>query len=236
MIDDPGDFGAVPAADPIDLLDKRPVLPCQPGVQAEALVEALEVGHGHAGIEVVGARGEKIAAAFGRLAGHERVDLRVEERPAQALEQRFDRFPWSHGEARAVPGRLPGCVQQLLERALQHELARADRPVRSRIDPEQLRVAANLGEDWRRRGRVQGPRAGMVDENLLDDLAHVERVSVPLIVVDISAGERRLVQVPRQDLLLRRQGLEAIRVILHHRRVVDLFEEESSSHQICIVS
>ena len=44
-----------------------------------------------------------------------------------------------------------------------------------------------------------------VRQDLLEHLAHLERVPVALVVVDVAAGERRLVEVPGQDLLIQRQ-------------------------------
>ena len=48
-------------------------------------------------------------------------------------------------------------------------------------------------------------RGRMVREDLFEDLAHLERVAVALVVVDVAAGERRLIEVPGQDLLVERQ-------------------------------
>ena len=45
-----------------------------------------------------------------------------------------------------------------------------------------------------------------------------------LVVVDVPAGERRLVQVPDQHLLLQGQVGESIGVELHDRRVADPFQ------------
>ena len=53
--DDRGDLGVVAAADLVDLLDQLAVPLDQPRVQAVLLGEALQVGHRHAGIQVVGA-------------------------------------------------------------------------------------------------------------------------------------------------------------------------------------
>ena len=75
-----------------------------------------------------------------------------------------------------------------------------------------------------------------VRQDLFEDLAHLERVPVALVVVDVAAGERRLVEVPRQNLLVERQRVESVRVVLHDGGVVDLFEQVRAFHQISIFS
>ena len=50
-------------------------------------------------------------------------------------------------------------------------------------------------------------------------------VRVPLVVEDVAAGERRLVQVPDERLLLQRQRLKAVGVQLHDGRIVDALEQ-----------
>ena len=62
-------------------------------------------------------------------------------------------------------------------------------------------------------------------DDLLEDVAHLERVAVLLIDEDVAAGERRLVEMPDQRLLLQRQRREAVRVELHDRRIVDALEQ-----------
>src|SRR5262249_33280606 len=56
MADDPRDGGAISSADSIYLLDQAPSGFDETGIETVSLVEALEVGHRDAGIEVVGAR------------------------------------------------------------------------------------------------------------------------------------------------------------------------------------
>ena len=46
-----------------------------------------------------------------------------------------------------------------------------------------------------------------------------------LVVVDVAAGDGGLIQMPDERLLAQRQRLEAVRIDLHHRRVVDGLEE-----------
>ena len=75
-----------------------------------------------------------------------------------------------------------------------------------------------------------------VRDDLLDDLAHLERVPVALVVVDVAAGERGLIEMPGEDLLVERQRIEPIRVVLHDGRIVDLFEQVTAFHQSSIFS
>ena len=76
-----------------------------------------------------------------------------------------------------------------LRRALQHELARGQVVVGTVVDPEQLGVALDLGE----RRRVDALR---MRDDLLEDAAHLERVAMLLVVEDVAAGDRRLVEMP----------------------------------------
>ena len=46
-----------------------------------------------------------------------------------------------------------------------------------------------------------------------------------LVVIDVAAGQRRLVQMPDERLLAERQLVEAVRIQLHDRSVVDLLEK-----------
>ncbi len=85
--------------------------------------------------------------------------------------------------------------RERLGRARQHELARRQVVERAGVDPEQLRVALDLGQ----RGRID---AGRVRTIALEHVAHLEAVRVALVVEDVAARERRLVQVPGQDLLV----------------------------------
>ena len=101
--------------------------------------------------------------------------------------------------------------------------------MRARVDPEQLRVAADLRQR-------RGIDAGRVRDDFFQQLAHLERRAVALVVVDVAAGKRGLVQVPGKDLLVSRQRFKPVRVALHHRGVVDLFEQVLSFHQSSIFS
>ena len=80
-----------------------------------------------------------------------------------------------------------------------------------------------------------------VREDLLEHVAHLEVVRVSLVVVDVAPGERGLVQVPDQDLLIERQRVEAVRVDLRDRRFVHPLEQvfavrplRSATSPVCI--
>ena len=73
-------------------------------------------------------------------------------------------------------------------------------------------------------------------QDLFEDLAHLERVAVALVVIDVPPGQRRLIQMPAQDLLVQRQCLKTVRVILHDRGVVYLLQKVPAFHQISIFS
>ena len=103
-------------------------------------------------------------------------------------------------------------------RAREHELARGEVVVRAGVDPEQLRVALDLGAR-------RGVDAVGVREDRLEHVAHLEVVRVSLVVEDVAPGERRLVQMPDERLLPERQRAETVGVELHDRRLVDLLEE-----------
>ena len=76
----------------------------------------------------------------------------------------------------APPSRPPGGRgRKRLGRALQDELARRQVVVGAAVEPEQLRVALDLGQ----RRRVD---AVSVREDLLEHVAHLEVVRVPLVV------------------------------------------------------
>ena len=55
--------------------------------------------------------------------------------------------------------------------------------------------------------------------------AHFEGVAMPLVVVDVAAGDCGLIEMPDQRLLAKRQLVEAVRIDLHHRRIVNRLEE-----------
>ena len=99
-----------------------------------------------------------------------------------------------------------------------HELARGEVVVGTVVQPEQLRVAL----DFRQRRGVDALRVG---DDLLDHMAHLERVAMFLVDEDVAAGQRGLVEVIDQRLLLERQGRKAVRIQLHDGRIVDALEQ-----------
>ena len=69
-------------------------------------------------------------------------------------------------------------------------------------------------------------------DDLLDHVAHLERVLVLLVDEDVAPGQRRLVEVPDQRLLLQRQRREAVGVQLHDGRIVDALEQVFSIREV----
>ena len=145
----------------------------------------------HADVEVVGAGGEDVLARRRRLVGDHRIDGGVEEHRLQPRQQRVERSRRSAAETSRRPWpRACAAAANASRRALQHELARRQVVVRTVVDPEQLGVALDLGERRRRRRRAA------VRDDRLEHVAHLERVRVALVVVDVAPGDGRLVQVP----------------------------------------
>lgn len=62
-------------------------------------------------------------------------------------------------------------------------------------------------------------------QNLLEQVADAEIEAMALVVIDVAAGERGLVQMPDQRLLFQRQLVEPVGVQLDDRGIVDLFEQ-----------
>jgi hypothetical protein len=67
-----------------------------------------------------------------------------------------------------------------------------------------------------------------VSEDGLDDVAHLEVVRVPLVEIDVPAGDRRLIEVPHQHAVARFQLLETVRIELHDGGLADALEEVRS--------
>ena len=84
VLDDGGDLAAVAAADAVDLFDDLAVVLHEPRVERMRLLEALEVLHRDADVEVVGAGRQDVLARRRRLARDHRIDVRVEEHRAAA--------------------------------------------------------------------------------------------------------------------------------------------------------
>ena len=181
-------------------------------------LETVEIAHRHANIEVVRARRQNVFAGTGRLVGDNRVDRRVEEQRLQPREHRVDGLAGlerkdSPRRYRSTRGR-----GKRLGRAFEHELTGRQVVVRTGVQPKQLRIALDLTE----RCRIDG--VGMRDD-LFQHVAHGQVVRVALVVIDIASGERRLVQVPDQNLLIEWQRREAVSIQLRHRRIVHSFEQ-----------
>jgi len=101
--------------------------------------------------------------------------------------------------------------------AFQHEFSRRQVVVRPGVEPEQLRIAQNLGQ--RRLVDATGVR-----HDLFQHIAHLEVMRVALIVVNIAAGERGAVQVPDEKLLVQRQRGKPVRIQLRDGGIVHTLE------------
>ena len=106
-------------------------------------------------------------------------------------------------------------------RQAQQELARRDVVVWTGVEPEQLRVAADLGD--RRRVHVL-----VVREDRFKDLPHLEIVGVALVVKDVAPGEGGKRKMPDKDLVAKRQRREAVGVKLDHGCLIDTLQQVTS--------
>src|SRR5215831_16696749 len=59
----------------------------------------------------------------------------------------------------------------------------------------------------------------------LEEVADVEIQRVPLVVVDVAAGDRGEIEMPHETFLVERQRPETVRVDLHDGSVIDALEE-----------
>ena len=154
-----------------------------------------------------------------RLAGDDRIDVRIEEHRLKPREQLIERFALLQREAGA---RLFGRVRRRRERvrrAAQHELARRQVVVRTVVDPEELGVALDLVER-----RLVDLSRGCV--TIASSTSRISRFGAyRLIVEDVAAGERRLIQMPDERLFLQRQRLKAVGIDLHDGRLVNALEQ-----------
>jgi hypothetical protein len=221
VADDAPDGRVVAAADAIDLLGQAGRCLHEAGVQLVALGEPVEVGEAHAVIEVVGAGGQDVMVGRRHLARHHRLDGGVEEHRRQPVQQIAEGLAIAKRKARASRGGgLDGGCERF-GRHINHELARRQRVVGAGVDPDQLGVV-----DDRRAARVR-QRRGVTDQRV-ERPAQRQVVTMALVVIDVAAGQRRLVEVPGQDLGRRRQGVEPVGVVLHHRRLADPLEQIGS--------
>jgi hypothetical protein len=218
VADDAHDLIVVEATDPVDLLDEAPVTLHQPRVQRVTLGEALEVGHHHAVVQVVGAGLQDVAPARGRLVRGHRIERRVEEHRRETRHQLLGRLARRERQSRAAGVGACDRDGEVLLWEAQHELARRQVVIRAGVQPEEFGVARDL------RQHVLGNPLRVRDDGL-EDRAHRQVVTVALVVVDVAAGQGSLVEVPHEHLLGEWQHVEAVGVQLHDGRVVDLFEQ-----------
>ena len=143
--DDAGQFVAVAPAHAVHLFNEPAVPLHQARVERIALLEALEVGHRHAVIQVVGAVLQDVAAGRRRLAGHHRVDRGVEEARRQAVRQLARRLARAGVEPRPGPRRGVGGVAERRRAQAHDELPGGEVVVAAAVQPEELGVTPHLG-------------------------------------------------------------------------------------------
>ena len=217
MPDDGRNLPAVAAVGAIHLLDHLAVPLHEPGIQRKLLAKAGQVLRRDAHVQIVGARRKNIGACRRRLGRHHRVDVGIEEHRVQPGEQLIQRLTVRRREPRARPGRGVRCGLERFRGAGQHELTRALVVVRTAVDPEQFGVP----EDLRVRLGLDSRRG----DDRLEHVAHLETPRVLLIVEDVAAGKRRLIEMPDERFLGERQIAESVRVHLHDGRVANALEE-----------
>jgi hypothetical protein len=133
-------------------------------------------------------------------------------------EQLVDRFAAPQREACAVVQRHARGLCKCLRRGVHNEFPGGQVVVWPAVNPEQLGVAADLVE----RRRVDALRVG---EHRFEDVAHLETVRVFLVVKDVAARDRRLIEVPDERLFSQRKVTKALCVELHDGGVVDALEQ-----------
>ena len=218
VADDLGDLVAVLAADLVDLLDEPAFDLHEARGQRVLLFEGLEVGHGDALVEVVGAGQQHVLAGARGLVGDDGLEVGVEEERCHALDHLREVLAVAQREPGPVGGRRPDRVGERGGGRLHHEAAGGEVVERAGVDPEELGVLLDGGQRL-------GLDAVGVGDDLLEDLAHLEVVLIALVVVDVAPGQGGLVEVPDERLLAQRQRLEAVGVELHHRGVVDPLQQ-----------
>ena len=132
-----------------------------------------------------------------RFAGDNRIDLRIEKVRLKPGEHLIERFALFDRERRARLLSRVGGGGKRRGRALEDELAGCQIVVRTRVDPEKLGVPLDLVE----RGLLDLLR--MRDDGL-EHVAHLEARRVPLIVENIAARHRRLIQMPDERFFFQR--------------------------------
>ena len=214
-------LGVVQAAHLVYLLHQAALAHGEPRVQLVALLEEVEIGHGHAVVQVVGARRQDVLALARRLVGDHRLEVGVEEHARIALDEVGHPLARRQVELRAVDLGNLGRLDEPLAIEVEQELARREVVVWPGVEPEELRVTRDLGQ------RLVGNALGVANDDL-EKAPHPQVMAVALVVVDVAPGERRLVEVPHQRLLVLRQRVEAVRIQLHDGCVVDLLQQVSS--------
>ena len=192
--DDLPDLLVVEAADLVDLLDEPAVALHQPRIELVLFLEALEVGHRHAVVQVVRARGEDVLTVTRCLAGDHRLEVRIEEHPRVRLDALRDRLALFEIEPGAVRRRNLHRLDHALAIEIEQELSRRQVVVRAGVEPEQLGVARQLLQ--RRLGN-----AARMTQDLLEQPPNAQVMTMALVVIDVAAGERGLIQVPDERLV-----------------------------------
>ena len=108
-------------------------------------MKTVEILHRHAGVQVIGARGQDVFAWRRRLAGDDRIDIRVEEVRLKASEHLVEGLTRLQREGGAsLFGRV--CRgRKRLRGALQHEFAGRQIVVRAAVDPERIELRPSKG-------------------------------------------------------------------------------------------
>ncbi len=219
---DARDRRAVASADAIHLLAQPPIVVLhQPRVQRVGFLEPFEIGRRHVRVEVVGARHQDVLARRRRLARDHRPVRLVEEvarmRVDEGLRRRVrPRAARARRSARPSPIAASNCSREISSTNL--------RDVMCSYGPELIQ---NSFVYCAIASATAGSRLAARLEQRLERVAHHEGVFVALVVVDVAAGQRGLVEVPRELLVARRQRGERIGVELHHGSRADPFQQVS---------
>ena len=218
VFDHAPELAVVKSANLVDLLDDAAVSLDDARVQRVALVEAFEVDHVDADIEVVGARFEDVLVLTRGLERDHRLEVGIEEHARVFLDSRRDGLDVLEREISPVAGRDLHRLDQPPAIEVEQELPRGEVVVRTGVDPEQLGVTRDFLQ------RVVRD-AGRVPQDLFEQAPHAEVETMTLVIIDIAPGDRRSIQVINHRLLVQRQRVEAVRIQLNHGRIVNLLEQ-----------
>ena len=221
MPDDLPNLTIVETADLVDLFDELAVTLDEARVELVLFLEALEVGHRDVVVQVVGARLEDVLTLAGRFPRHHRLEIGIEEYARVLLDALGYGFAVFEIEPPAADRGDLDRFDHFLAIEIEQELARGQVVVRARVQPEQLGVAGQL----RQRLVRDAFREAL---NLLEHVPDAEVMAMALVVIDVAAGERGLIQMPDERLLPDRQLFEAVGIQLDDRGVIDLLEEVTS--------